>query len=177
MSPSGNGTRLWLSHSVVRIHPPQLDSWKDNRRFRCKVVRSIDSDMVVSRYNNNHQLYWRGEVVISPDCHSGARGFKSRRQCLCLINIRVLHHKDAVLFFSLRRRKRRMISVQSRVDLVVVDWTARDLIVSYLVLTIMERLPWGWWPEQFYFLRLTDRARGYGLRNAGSIPVGSVISS
>ena len=30
------------------------DSWKDNRRFRCIVVRSIDMDMVVSHYNNNY---------------------------------------------------------------------------------------------------------------------------
>ena len=33
---------------------PATDSWKDNRRFRCKVVRSIDMDIMVSHYNNNH---------------------------------------------------------------------------------------------------------------------------
>ena len=32
------------------------DSWKDNRRFRCIVVRSIDLDMVVSQYNNNYLI-------------------------------------------------------------------------------------------------------------------------
>ena len=39
----------------------------------------------------------------------------------------------------------------------------------------MEWLPWGDDPNSFYFLRLTERTRSYGLRNAGSIPVGSVF--
>ena len=30
-------------------------SWKDNRRFRCVVVRSIEMDMIVSHFNNNYQ--------------------------------------------------------------------------------------------------------------------------
>ena len=38
----------------------------------------------------------------------------------------------------------------------------------------MEWLPWADDPNSFYFLRLTERTRSYGLRNAGSIPVGSV---
>ena len=38
------------------MRKPAYDSWKDNRRFRCVVVRSIDWDMVVSPYNNNHRF-------------------------------------------------------------------------------------------------------------------------
>ena len=31
-----------------------IDSWIDNRRFRCIVVRSIDIDMIVSYVNNTY---------------------------------------------------------------------------------------------------------------------------
>ena len=37
----------------VFVKADTVDSWKDNRRFRCVVVRSIDIDMAVSYYNNN----------------------------------------------------------------------------------------------------------------------------
>ena len=37
------------------VTSPFSDSWKDNRRFRCIVVRSIEIDMVVSYFNNNYK--------------------------------------------------------------------------------------------------------------------------
>ena len=54
------------------VKADDADSWKDNRRFRCIVVRSIDLDMVVSQYNNNYLIgatkpevkhEWRTAVV------------------------------------------------------------------------------------------------------------------
>lgn len=50
---------------IMIVHPSELngefegqpiDSWKDNRRFRCVVIRSIDWNMVVSPYNNNYPI-------------------------------------------------------------------------------------------------------------------------
>jgi hypothetical protein len=38
----------------MELDKQPIDSWKDNRRFRCVVVRSIDWNMVVSPYNNNY---------------------------------------------------------------------------------------------------------------------------
>ena len=54
-----------------------IDSWKDNRRFRCIVVRSIDKDMVVSLYNNNHLYGFIAPIGRASALHAEGCRFES----------------------------------------------------------------------------------------------------
>lgn len=55
----------WRRSKIDFILSKKLDSWKDNRRFRCVVVRSINWDMMVSPYNNNHHQRPQACVAVS----------------------------------------------------------------------------------------------------------------
>ena len=69
-----------------------LDSWKDNRRFRCVVVRSIEMDMVVSHFNNNYLTV----ITSLATCWqtNQARGLKRQRAIVvCGIHTKTVFHQ------------------------------------------------------------------------------------